>query len=182
MTYSDLISLDYRRYNRSDADTRFNLFLSHPGFRFMYLLRQCNRFSRHHPMGLLSRIWYQRMKVKFGYQIPHTTSIGGGLYLGHFGNIVINSKAILGKNCNVAQGVTIGQINVGNKTGCPHIGDRVWIGPNAVLVGDIVIGDNVLIAPLAYVNFNVPANSVVMGNPAKIVSEKGSFGYVNNYM
>lgn len=61
------------------------------------------------------------------------------------------------------------------------IGNRVWIGTNAVVVGNIVIGDDVLIAPNAYVNFNVPSHSVVVGNPAKIISRENAVeGYINN--
>jgi serine O-acetyltransferase len=181
MSFADLVKLDIRRYSSSYTKAGIALLLSHPGFRFMYVFRLCNRFSKFHPAGILARLWFMRMKVKYGFQIPHTTRIGGGLFLGHFGNIVINARTTIGQNCNIAQGVTIGQMNIGNRAGCPIIGDRVWIGCNAVVVGKIEIGDNALIAPLSFVNFNVPANSLVMGNPAKIVSTKGSLGYVNNY-
>jgi Serine acetyltransferase len=62
-------------------------------------------------------------------------------------------KLKLAKNCNIAQGVTIAQANRGRNEGVPEIGDEVWIGPNAVIVGKIKIGNNVLIAPNAYVEF-----------------------------
>jgi len=179
MKFSELLNLDFTRYKQSSSDTKFNVFFSHPGFRFMVLFRLCNSFSRVHPIGMLARLWYKRLQVKFGFQIPHTTRIEGGFFLAHYGGIVINAKAVIGKNCNVAQGVTIGQISAGEKAGSPRIGDRVWIGPNAVVVGNIEIENDVLIGPLAYVNFSIPPMSVVMGNPAKIVSEKGSEGYVN---
>lgn len=175
-----MITVDLNRYMKYRGfPNPWRVFIHAPGFRFMVLYRLCNKFKRLHPVGLISRIWYKRLQVKFGIQIPFTTQIGDGLFLGHFGSIVINSKVVIGRNCNVAQGVTIGQINIGDKKGCPKIGDRVWIGANAVVVGNIEIGDDVLIAPLSYVNFSVPAKSVVMGNPAKIVSDKGSEGYVN---
>ncbi|MGL6039532.1 MAG: serine acetyltransferase, partial [Soonwooa sp.] len=59
--------------------------------------------------------------------------------------------------------------------------DEVWIGPNAVIVGGITIGNNVLIAPNAYVNMDVPANSVVIGNPAQITpNNMATEGYINN--
>ena len=54
------------------------------------------------------------------------------------------------------------------KNGCPVISDEVWIGANSVIVGKIKIGKNVLIAPNAYVNFDVPENSIVIGNPGVI--------------
>jgi serine O-acetyltransferase len=118
---------------------------------------------------------------KFGYEIPVSARIGKGFYIGHLGGIVINPKASIGNNVNIARGVTIGQTNRGDKEGTPTIGDLVWIGTNAVIVGKITIGSNVLIAPNAYVNFDVPDNSIVIGNPAKIVpKENATKGYINN--
>ena len=93
---------------------------------------------------------------------------------------MINPKTIIGKNCNIAQGVTIGQQNRGKNEGSPEIGNEVWIGPNAVIVGNIKIGNNVLIAPNSYVNFDIPSDSVVTGNPAKVYpNENATEGYIN---
>jgi serine O-acetyltransferase len=129
---------------------------------------------------MFGRIWYRTLQVKFGFQIPHSCEIGHGLFLGHFGNIVINQGVIIGKNCNIAQGVTLGNTSRGEKKGCPRVGDRVWIGTNSVVVGKIKVGNDVLIAPLTLVNFDVPDNAVVAGNPAKIISYSGSYGYIKN--
>lgn len=181
MKFNDSLNLDFNRYRKTNSDTRLKLFLTHPGFRFLVLYRLCNRFGSLNPIGLFARIWYRRARVKFGFQVPHTTKIGGGLFLAHYGGIVINAKVEIGRNCNIAQGVTIGQISSGDKAGCPKIGDRVFFGPYAVVVGNIEIGNDALIGPLAYVNFSVPPNAVVLGNPAKIVSDKGSAGYINFY-
>lgn len=94
---------------------------------------------------------------------------------------MINPKAKIGKNCNIAQGVTIGQQNRGKNEGFPEIGDEVWIGPNAVIVGGIKIGNNVLVAPNSFVNFDVPDNCVVMGNPAQMTpKDSATEGYINN--
>lgn len=113
-------------------------------------------------------------------QIPYTTKIGEGLYIGHACGIIINPNAVIGKNVNIAQGVTIGQENRGKRKGTPTIGDKVWIGANAVVVGNIKIGDDVLIAPNSFVNFDVPAHSIVVGNPGKIIPrENATEGYVN---
>ena len=81
----------------------------------------------------------------------------------------------------MAQGVTIGQQNRGKNEGFPTIGNEVWIGTNAVIVGNITIGDNVLIAPNSFINFDVPSNAIVMGNPASISpKENATEGYINN--
>lgn len=119
-------------------------------------------------------------QIKYGFQIYPETQIGEGFYLGHWGSLVINPDTIIGKNCNIAQGVTIGQQNRGKNEGSPVIGDEVWIGANAVIVGAVTIGSNVLIVPNSYVNFDVPPNSVVLGNPAKIIpTENATEGYIN---
>ena len=122
----------------------------------------------------------KNLSLKSQIQIPATTQIGEGFYIGHSGPIIINPKAVLGKNINIAVGVTIGQENRGKRAGVPTIGDNCWIGTNAVLVGNITIGSDVLIAPLSFVNFDVPDHSIVIGNPAKIISkEKATEGYIN---
>lgn len=88
--------------------------------------------------------------------------------------------AVLGKNINIATGVTIGQESRGKRKGCPTIGDNVWIGTNSVIVGNIKIGNDVLVAPLTFVNFDVPDHSIVIGNPAKIISKgNATEGYIN---
>lgn len=115
-----------------------------------------------------------RLSKKTQIQIPGNTRIGPGFYIGHCGRIIINPDAVLGKNVNIATGVTIGQENRGKRKGCPTIGDRVWIGTNAVIVGNIHIGSDVLIAPLSYVNSDVPDHSIVLGNPARIISRENA--------
>lgn len=78
-------------------------------------------------------------------------------------------------------GVLIGAQNREKKKECPIIGNSVWIGTNAIIVGAVRIGNNVLIVPGAYVNFDVPDNSIVFGNPGKIISKKdATAGYVIN--
>lgn len=152
-----------------------------PNLHFIYLLRTTQKHPKNTFSGKFWRLILRHYQIKYGFQIYPETQIGAGLYLGHWGALVINPKAKIGKNCNIAQGVTIAQANRGRNEGVPEIGDEVWIGPNAVLVGNIRIGNNVLIAPNAYVNFNVPSNSVVVGNPAQITqNENATFDYINN--
>lgn len=103
------------------------------------------------------------------------------MYIGHPFGITINANAIIGSNCNIHKGVTIGQENRGLRKGCPTIGNRVWIGINSTIVGKITIGDDVLIAPNSFVNFDVPSHSIVIGNPGKVIAkENATEGYINN--
>ncbi|WP_415325231.1 serine acetyltransferase [Chryseobacterium sp. MMS23-Vi53] len=152
-----------------------------PNLHFIYILRKAQQSGKKSLPGIFWRIVLRHYQIKYGFQIYPETEIGDGFYLGHWGSLVINPKVKIGKNCNIAQGVTIGQQNRGGKAGFPVVGDEVWIGTNAVIVGGITIGNNVLVAPNAYVNFDVPANSVVMGNPAKIYETKNATeSYINN--
>lgn len=98
----------------------------------------------------------------------YSNPIGGGIYLGHAYNITINPNTRIGRNCNIHKGVVIGQENRGVRKGVPTIGNEVWIGINAAIVGNITIGDDVLIAPNTYVNRDIPSHSVVYGNPCII--------------
>ena len=77
--------------------------------------------------------------------------------------------------------MTIGQENRGKRKGAPTIGNKVWMGVNSTIVGNITIGDDVLIAPNSYVNFDVPPHSIVIGNPGKIIHrENATQDYINN--
>ena len=149
------------------------------GFKFLFFLRIAslsnNPFLIFSARGVLYLIMY-----RYGFQIPRKTRIGPGFFIGHFGTIVISRNAVIGKNCNIAHNVTIGSAR-GKRSGAPTLGDAVWIGAGAVIVGRITIGSDVLIAPNAFVNFDVPSNSVVIGNPARIISKiDATHEYIHN--
>ncbi|MGJ1403289.1 serine O-acetyltransferase [Sphingobacterium siyangense] len=110
-----------------------------------------------------------------------TVDIGSGVFFPHYGFVVINGGCRIGTNCNILQGVTLGNTKGGKNPGNPTIGNEVYIGPSATVVGGVIIGDRVLIAPNAYVNFDVPNDSIVLGNPAKIIPrENPTKNYLNN--
>ena len=84
------------------------------------------------------------------------------------------------KTCSLHKGATIGWKNRGKRQGAPVIGDCVWIGVNATVVGGITVGDDVLIAPGAYVNCDVPSHSIVLGNLCRVIAREGATeGYIN---
>ena len=147
--------------------------------RFLKLLRKCQNSK-----GFLScfyKFQYIKHCQKRNNEFPVTVKVGSGLYLGHTSGITINPTVSIGKNCNIHKNVTIVQENRGERKGTPTIGDSVYIGINSVIVGNVVIGDDVLIAPGAFVNFNVPPHSIVLGNPAKIIKkENATQGYIQN--
>jgi serine O-acetyltransferase len=124
---------------------------------------------------------YRKLTFKYGYQIPRATNIAGGMRISHFGPLLINSKTQIGNNCYLSHNITIGETKRGERKGSPVLGDKVWIGPGAVIVGKVIIGDNVLISPNCFVNVDIPSHSLVIGNPARIIAkEDPTNGYITN--
>lgn len=150
--------------------------------KFSFWMRLCSVLygkRAYLPLYAVALLRYKHYQFKYGISIPFTTKIGRGFYIGHFGCIVVNPAVVIGKNCNISQGVTIGSANRGENEGCAVIGDGVYIGPGAKIIGHVAIGDNVAIGSNAVVTHDVPTNAVVVGVPAKVISMKGAEGYVN---
>lgn len=146
---------------------------------FLLFYRKYNE-SNNFIFKKIYKILWSVSKVLYLCELPLETQIGEGLYIGHPYSITINGKCIIGKNCNIYKGVTIGQENRGKRKGTPNIGNNVYIGANSSIVGKIFIGDNVLIAPNTFVNCDVPSNSVVFGNPCIIKEDKDATkGYID---
>lgn len=131
------------------------------------------------PLLVAMVLWQKLIEILTGITLPYAASIGPGFYIGHYGNIIVNGKAIIGENCNISQGVTIGESGYGQKSGVPVIGDRVYIAANAVVVGKIHVGNDVIIAANSLVNRDVPEHTTVVGVPAKVVSTHSSGVYLD---
>src|SRR3569833_3883117 len=127
-TSLSLIMSDLCRYHRrTDFRMLAISLLQNPGFRYSFLLRKT--LACRDSKGMLAtigfvfyRILLNRYRYRYGFDISYRTNIGPGLYLGHFGGVVINRRAVIGRNVNIAQGVTIGQTYRGRKAGVPVIG------------------------------------------------------------
>ncbi len=134
--------------------------------------------------GFVKKYYHVRLayhREKHGIEISDEVKIGKGLYIGHPYNITVNTHAVIGENCNLHKGVTIGRENRGKREGAPTIGNQVWIGINATVVGKIKIGNDVLIAPNSYVNCDIPDHSIVLGNPCMVIpKENATENYINN--
>jgi serine O-acetyltransferase len=177
---NSIIKSDLYRYIPKEFSSK-NLLkgLRSQGFRYTLFRRLVEINGRKSVIGFLSNMMLRHYTLKYGFQIGG--KIGEGFYIGHFGTIIVSVNSMIGKNCNIAPGVTIGASRRGEKKGAPVLGDFVWIGTNAIIVGGITIGSDVLIAPGAYVNFDVPDHSLVIGNPGKIVPcTNATEGYINN--
>ena len=138
----------------------------------------CMRHRILKPLQVVYEFPYFLLRIFVGIDIPLETKIGEGLYIGHFGGIIIHPKTIIGSNCNISQGVTIGEGGRGDDRGVPMIGDRVYIGPGAKIFGAITIGNDVAVGANAVVTSSVADNSVMGGIPARVLNSDGSKDFV----
>lgn len=175
--YIYLLRSDARRYLNSKAPkSLFKCYLLHLGFRFSF-------WYRLHQAALGTQAWkpvrqFLTLMVchqanKTGIQINPGADIGEGLYMPHFGGIVVNPAAVIGKNCYLSHNVLIGKVHAGKRAGVPVIGDDVFIGAGAVILGDIKIGNNAAIGVNSVVISDVPEDVFVAGAPAKVVKCDG---------
>ena len=172
----------YRHTGKASIPIFLRTIILIPEFRFTFWLRLCAYLRQHaifrYGFYHLSKIILRHYIFKYGIAIPCTTQIGSGFYIGHCGGIVVNGKSVIGKNCNISHCVTLGQANRGKKRGYPIIGDNVYIGPGAKIVGNVRVGNDVAIGANCVVTKDVPDNAVVVGVPGKVISYQGSQGYV----
>jgi serine O-acetyltransferase len=120
------------------------------------------------PLKIISYIATKFCVVFMEMDIDPQASIGGGLYIGHIGGVHINPGAVLGKNCDLAHRITIGASAMGRQ-GIPVLGDNVYIGTGAVLIGKIKVGSGSKISANTLVMTNVPEGATVMGVPGRII-------------
>lgn len=123
--------------------------------------------------GYLSRIFgwpiyfliYNYAKTALDIRLELSADIGPGLYIGHFGNVLIEN-CTMGAHCSVAQSTHVRADENGSG---PTIGDRAWIGAHASIIGNYQIGSGATISAAAAVKRDIPAGALCMGNPARVV-------------
>lgn len=139
-------------------------------YRIGYAIRQI----RFHPLRLLLAIihypFFFLCNLVVGIYIPCNVKIGGGLRIYHYGCIFLNSHTVMGQNCILRQGVTIGVKSVDG--GAPVIGNNVEFGAGSKVLGELKVGDNVTIGANAVVVCDIPDNSIAVGVPAKFYAKK----------
>lgn len=138
------------------------------------------RFARRtlESVVVLINVW---IDVTTKIELPPSAEIGAGLLIPHPGYIIVGPGARLGRHCTLTQGVTIGHRAGGTNSlhESPVIGDRVYVGPGAIIIGPVTVGDDALIGPGAVVTRSVPPRGVAVGNPARVISRKGSFDLIS---
>lgn len=183
---------DYLRYIRQDAIALGeytqgaksyvrNLLYPHPIWKFQQIMRKLEYISNVKGGGVRF-YWYKwryhKLSLRLGFSIPINT-FGPGLSIAHYGPIIINPACKIGQNCRIHACV-----NIGASSGsilAPKIGNNVYIGPSAVLFGEITIADNVTIGANATVNRDCMVENVVLaGTPATIVKENQPIWWILN--
>ena len=180
-SYKQLIKEDLYRYTGGKKLPFTNMVRLY-GYQYMKTWRKANFFSnKNRFLSLFYDLLLYFKSLKYGFQISPHAEIGHGLYIGHFGSIIVGNEVKIGDNVNLSPNIVIGRENRGHRTGSPIIGSRVWIGSGSVISGKISIGNDVMIAPNSFVNFDVPSNSIVVGNPAVIHSRtNATLKYIDN--
>lgn len=127
-------------------------------------------FLFRHGVPFIPRILDYFIRFMFSCWLPHTVNVGQKLVLGYGGlGIVIHNNAVIGNNVHIDQHVTIG--GNGTEYGVPVIGNNVYIGAGAKVLGPVNIGDGSVIGANSVVTRDVPSRTVVAGVPAKMIRE-----------
>jgi serine O-acetyltransferase len=146
-----------------------------PGFRAMTVYR-FGTWARGLESFLLMAIFYsvylrlQRyIRNSYGIEISAKSKIGRRLHIGHQNGIVVHEYATIGDDCRILQGATLGAGADFSQDTAPVLGNRVEVGPGAMIIGKVQIGDDVRIGPNAVVMHDVPANTSVIAPPSRFL-------------
>lgn len=165
---------DIRRIKESDPAARnaFEIYLCYPGLHAVRSHRRAHWLYRHR-CRTLARLWSQMNRFFTGIEIHPGAVIGDGLFIDHGSGVVIGETTVIGNDCVIYQGATLG--GTGKETGKRHptLGNNVMVGSGARVLGPITIGNNVKIAANAVVLTDLPDNCTAVGVPAKIVRQDG---------
>lgn len=171
MTFREKVSSDYLALINTSPSVRrvFGLWFRNPGFRSVFFFRiQESLQSRN--FFILTNLISNLNQSLTGAEFVPGCAIGDSFVVRHPTGIVIGRGVVIGKNCTIQHGVTIGEkyIDANADGKYPEIGDDVAIGTGAIVVGGIKVGSNSIIGALTFVNQSIPSYSTAIGIPAKI--------------
>jgi serine O-acetyltransferase len=121
------------------------------------------------PWSVVYVILHKMVEIVCGISIGADARIGRRLCIEHHGGIVIHGASVIGDDCLIRHGVTIGNAGRADPLGAPTIGNRVEIGAGAKILGRITLGDDVIVGANAVVTHDVPSGAVVGGVPARVI-------------
>jgi serine O-acetyltransferase len=144
-----------------------------------YRMNHCARHRlRSRLPRLLASVFHHLVVAFTGISIDPNAHIGPGLKIPHGGKIVIGPVRA-GRNCDIYHGATLGggvsTYDGHDSASAPTLADRVWVGPGAVIAGEVTVGDDACVGANSLLVRNVPTRGVVVGVPARLVSRQGSF-------
>ena len=168
------IRYDIKSIRERDPAARsgWEVFFLYSGFHAVLYYRVANFFYRH-KMKFIARWVSQTGRFFTGVEIHPGATIGDGLFIDHGSGVVIGETTIIGNNCTLYQGVTLG--GTGKDTGKRHptLGDNVMVGAGAKVLGNFTVGSGAKIAAGAVVLGPVPENATAVGIPAHVVRVEG---------
>ena len=166
-----IYDIDAIRERDPAARGRLEVFLLYSGLHAVIYHRFAHFFHRH-GMKFIARMISQHARFWTGVEIHPGAQIGRGLLIDHGSGVVIGETAIIGDNCTIYQGVTLG--GTGKDVGKRHptIGNNVMIGAGAKVLGPFTVGDNVKIAAGAVVLDEIPSDSTAVGVPARVIARR----------
>ena len=174
MSFIATVREDIATVKRNDpaAQSAFTIFISYPGLHAKWMHTPENWLWRHGLRGP-ARVLSQITRFFTGVEIHPAAQIGRRFFIDHAMGVVIGETTIVGDDCVLYQGVTLG--GTGNEDGKRHptLGNNVVVGSGAKVLGNIHIGDNVRIGGNSVVVKDVPANSTVVGIPGRVVRRNG---------
>lgn len=160
----DNIRADFRAHNRDWGAQGFWAMIVYRFGRWRYTVRPA---LLRRPLSFLYKLLYKFMQIVTGIELPCEVPIGPGFIIEHAGGVVVSGFARFGANCRIRTGVVIGLARVEDPC-APQLGDDVDVGAGAKLLGNIRIGNRVLIGANAVVVTDVPDDSIAVGVPAVI--------------
>lgn len=126
------------------------------------------------PLSFFYRMFYRKIRNTYGIELPYTVLLGRRVIVEHQHGIVIHGNSVIGDDCIIRQGVTIGNRYLDQPFEAPKLGKRVNIGAGAKILGNVTIGNDVCIGANAVVISDIPSGQTVVGIPAKIIHSKSS--------
>lgn len=154
------------------ARSSFEILLTYSGLHAIHHYRVAHWFYKH-KMFTIARIISQSSRFFTGIEIHPGATIGRGFFIDHGMGVVIGETAVIGDNCLIYQGVTLGGTGKDKGKRHPTLGNNVMVGSGAKVLGPFTVGDNVKIAANAVVLEAIPDNCTAVGIPARIVKRDG---------